>query len=280
MKKEIEFPTCWEEVHPLEWQKLLKLRERLATEQGISLLDVKRRWTEYVLKRRSMRNLRTERGHLLINELAKTLGWQWHVEAVTGADERQGEEISLTFEGIVNLLPEYGILQGPASYGSDITFGEFRRAVVVMNNYTQQHDDMSLLALCGILYRKRINKDGVSLRIPFDQELIGSYIQIARRIPTHLRWGIYAWFSNFCEWVYTGTFIIDGKELCFAPLFERNNTADENSQTQDLGMASILYSVAESGVFGNAEQTDNTLLFSVLMKMLNDKQQIDQLKKK
>lgn len=281
MNNEVEFPSCWEEVQPAEWQKLLRLRERLINEPGITLDDVKRRWTEFVLKRRGVKNLGTAMGLLLINDIANTLDWQWQTLAITGEDGRNGMQIALAYDSLVNLLPCYGELYGPASYGADITFGEFRKAVFVMNNYTQHHDDMSLLALCGILYRKTEKlARNVRKRVPFNEVLMNSYIQIAHRIPSHLRWGIYAWFANFCEYVYTGTFIIDGKEVCFAPLFERNNSDDVPSGTQDLGMASILYSVAESGVFGNADQTDNTLLLSVLMKMLNDKQQIDNLRKK
>lgn len=281
MKNEIEFPSCWEEVHPAEWQKLLKLRERLMTEEGISLMDVQRKWTEFVLKRRGLNSLGSAQGLILINDIAQTLDWQWQTTAITTEDGRNGIQIALTYDSLVNLLPCYGPLFGPASYGADLTFGEFRRAITAMNNYTQEHDEISLLALCGILYRKVEKVDGVKQRIPFKQALLSNYMQAATRIPEHLRWGIYAWFSNFCEYVYTGTFIIDGKEICFAPLFERSKSDDGNvGNSQDLGMTSILYSVAESGVFGNADQTDNTLLLSVLMKMLNDKQHIDQLKKK
>ena len=42
MRKDIEFPDCWEELQPDEWTYLLKLRHELMTRQGVSLLDVKR----------------------------------------------------------------------------------------------------------------------------------------------------------------------------------------------------------------------------------------------
>lgn len=52
-KTDILFPDCWEEVKPLEWLHLLKNREKLMKQPGISLQDVKREWCAYVLKNRA-----------------------------------------------------------------------------------------------------------------------------------------------------------------------------------------------------------------------------------
>ena len=91
-------------------------------------------------------------------------------------------------------------------------------------------------------------------------------------------WGIYAWFSYFCEYLFSGTFIIDGLELCFGPVFSRGRDKDaRQNDVQSLGMNSILFSVAESGVFGNARATDDTLLLRVMMKLLDDRQRADEL---
>jgi hypothetical protein len=42
-------------------------------------------------------------------------------------------------------------------------------------------------------------------------------------------------------------------------------------------MNSVLYSVAESGVFGNVDATDDTQLLRVMMKLLDDKQRADEM---
>ena len=53
MKKvEVEFPNCWEELTPSEWQYLLKLRGKLEKDNRVSLVDVKREWTRFVLRGR------------------------------------------------------------------------------------------------------------------------------------------------------------------------------------------------------------------------------------
>ena len=45
-------------------------------------------------------------------------------------------------------------------------------------------------------------------------------------------------------------------------------------------MNGVLFSVAESGVFGNFDETDNTLLLKVMMKLLSDKMQADEILRK
>ena len=98
-------------------------------------------------------------------------------------------------------------------------------------------------------------------------------------LQPYLRWGIYAWFAYFCQYLYTGTFLIDGQEVCFAPVFDRSKRT-EGKPAEGLGLNSILYSVASSGVFGTATDTDNTPLLRVMLKLLDDKQQADRLQER
>ena len=146
--KDIDFPDCWEELQPAEWTYLLKLRQELMTRRGVSLLDVKRAWCAFVLKRRGYRfGHRHHTEDLLVDRLAGTLDWMWLVDDEEGC-------IALRFNTTQNLLPEWGGLRGPMSHGGDLTFGEFRAATAAMNLYTQDHLPSDLLALVAVLYRR------------------------------------------------------------------------------------------------------------------------------
>lgn len=271
-QRDIEFPDCWEEVRPLEWLHLLKSREKLMTKPGISLTDVKREWCAYVLKNRGYVFRSKMQDMLLVNELAKSLTWMWQVENNT---------VVLAYDSTVNLMPEWRYLRGPMSHGADMTFGEFRYAVAAVNRYDTGHDPMDLKALCAILYRPPVKKKGCAGREPFREEYMGRYMGLVDSMPVWVMWGVYAWFAYFCEYLFTGTFVIDSLELCFAPVFSRNRRDGDTrpGDAQSLGMNSILFSVAESGVFGNAAATDDTLLLRVMMKLLDDKQRADELMK-
>lgn len=266
MKKNIEFPDCWEELHPSEWVFLLKLRDRMANDSRVSLLDVKRTWCRYVLKRRGIKPWRHKTDFLLlVDRLASTLDWQWLVEDNT---------VALAFDSTVNLLPSWSVFHGPASHGADLTFGEFRYAVNLMNQYTSTHDAGALDNLCAVLYREL---DCMGRRIPFTQDVMLQFSPSFSAMPGYLKWGVYSWFASFCDFLFNGTFIIDGSEICFAPVFKGGGSGPQPDQS--IGLNSILFSVAESGVFGNIEDVDNTQLMRVLLKLLDDKQKADSLLK-
>lgn len=271
-QKDIDFPDCWEEVKPLEWLHLLKIRHKLMKQQGVALIDVKREWCAYVLKNRGYRFTSNVDDMLLVDELGKTLDWMWKMNEGT---------VELTYDCTENLLPVWRYLRGPISHGADLTFGEFRHAAAVMNKYNTNQEPVDLRALCATLYRKPVKDKGCISREPFRPQYMGRYMGLVRDMPEWIQWGVYAWFAYFCEYLFTGTFIIDGLEICFAPVFARQRKTPDSKpiSTQSLGMNSVLYSVAESGIFGNADATDDTLLLRVMMKLLDDKQRADEMMK-
>ena len=202
---------------------------------------------------------------LMVDRLADTLDWMWKVEEDINQDGVPVTEAQLMYDCTVNLLPKWRYLQGPASHGADLTFGEFRQAAAVINKYNAEHDPTDLRALCAILYRKPVKDKGCALREPFRAQYMGRYMGAVRYMPEWIQWGIYSWFAYFCNYLFTGAFIIDGVEVCFAPVFERHRKSPEAQPgiIQNLGMNSVLYSVAESGVFGNVDATDDLSLIHI-----------------
>ena len=269
-KKEIIFPDCWEELTPSEWQHLLKLRGRLESDNRISLMDVKRSWAYFVLRGRGWREgFRAVEPLVVLENAAKSLDWMWKVH--------ENGVIELTFDSTEQLLPKWRRYRGPKSHGADLTFGEFRHALAYCNSYTQEHRPDMLTALCGVLYRNAGNSKLGQYREPFNANLIQLYCNRIHKMPDFLKWGVYAWFSSFCRFLTEGTFIIDGHEVCFAPVFSRSK--NEGSTDHSLGLNSILFSVAESGVFGSVKDTDDAPLLRVLMKLLDDHNKAEALRK-
>lgn len=268
-KSIIEFPECWEEITTREWVYLLKLRQMLIVLNGkADLIDIKRMWCRYVLKSRGVSSFRRSTDfNILTDRLASTLDWQWRVT---------DNVIELTFDSTVNLLPSWHIYHGPASHGADMMFGEFRYAVTQMNDFTQNNDIAALNNLCAVLYRE-VDYNGE--RIPFTQSVMRDNADRFNAMPVYLRWGVYAWFASFCKFLQDGVFVIDGQEITFAPLFKGGSGNGDAVGSQSLGLNSILFSVAETGVFGSIDDVDNTQLVRVLLKLLDDKQKADSLLK-
>lgn len=265
---DIAFPSCWEELSPSEWKYLLKLAHLLKTREKLSLEDVLREWARFVLRGRGMRNLTGTDNLVLIHELGRTLTWMWK--------EDEGKMLMLTYDSTLNLFPSWRCYRGPLSHGADLSFGEFRHAMAVANDYTLNHAPASLDALAGILYRKRGDRESGAWREPFNAAFLERYTRRTAPMPAYLKWGVYVWFSAFCHFLLSGTFVIDGNEACFEPLF---GSSGEETGDKSLGLDSILYSVAESGVFGNISETDRAPLLKVLMKLLDDYYKAEHLKK-
>ena len=262
----IEVADCWDEVNTAEWIELLDLRHQLMTIPAMTVDDVRRMMAKFMLKENGIGMyvfMREDRYLLLVDELAGRLEWMIRVDEETG-------EVVIPLDTTRQLLRSVGGLVGPSSHGADMTFGEFHAAVTVMNDYTVHHDEYALIALCSILYRE---KDKSGRRVPLREEDMPYMMHRGERMAEWLRWGVYAWFAHFCEYLRRGTFRIMDAEVCFAPLFARlDDGGDEGtaSDSDGLGLNGVLMSVAESGVFGNAEEVNQTPLLKVLMKLLKD----------
>lgn len=279
MNKYLEIPTMWEELTAGQFLYLLRLVFEARPDE-ITIGDFLLKFADFLLgeKQYVTPNRRTQY-YKLVNDVAATLDWIF-------TKDDDGNYV-LDFCTTQNLLPEINGLTGPQSHGSDLTFGEYRAAVDMMNRYSAEHEAFFLDALCGILYRKRpsvgfkriISKeDDITPRERFSKHKIERYARNFETVPEYLKWGVYLWFANFCRYLIEGgEFIIDGNTLSFESLFERGSS--NGDQDQGIGLMSIVFSLADSGTFGNAEETERTLLFPVLMKLLHDKQMFEKLKR-
>ena len=266
------FPDCWEEVLPSEFERLLYLHHQMILREDVALDDVLINWTAYVLRSRAGRKYTSEQFNILVLELSLHLDWLYRTVEVDGK-----KMIQLAYATTFNLLPVWKSFVGPQSHGADLTFGEFRHAVTAFNRYNQDHQAQDLLALCAILYRPRVKVMGKRRRQPFDADHISDNMHALRKMPDYIQWGIYVIFAYFCEYLQTGEFIIDGSTVSFAPLFTSDGSSRPN---QSIGMNAIRFTVAESGVFGSAEQLDRTPLLQVMLKVLDDKQRAEDLLKR
>ena len=270
----IEFPERMDELTPAEWRHALYLMELLRIRKGTTLTDVRRSLAWFVLTHRGMGRRQTADRLLLADKLADTLTWLFAWDDVT-------DTVYIPIDTTRQLLPEIMGLRGPADHGADLTFGQFRLAVAAMNDYTRNHRQEALTALCAILYHRRTSRGELGRDLPFDADRMARYMHRAHRIPTSIQWGIYAWFAHFCSYLTEGRFVIDGTEVCFAPLFRATSRpSDDPAEGYGLGLNGILFSVAESGVFGDAARVDRTPLLRVLLKLMGDLEQVEEMKRR
>jgi hypothetical protein len=277
MNKTIEIPEMWEELTSDQFKRLLKSVFKMMGDRSITTDDVLIDFADHLLgKRKIVHPVQREKYFLLVHDIAKKLDWIFRIE---------NDQVVLNFDTTQNLIPSIGKLIGPQSHGSDLRFCEYRTAVEYYNKYTQEQQPEFLDCLVGILYRKQNRQKknfqfNGSYRQPFNPYLVKKYANNVKNFAEYIKWGVYLWFGYFCRYLFEGAFLIEGNEVCFASIFERGSADPDTKKSNSLGMTAVLFSLAESSTFGNAKETDETELFKVLLKLLHDKNMLDELKKK
>jgi hypothetical protein len=275
MKKSryIELPDTWDELTEADWRELLKIRQHIVAHGGrYSYLDVTTETARIMLKNRGISCQPGNQQYvLLVGQLAKSLGWLWHADDNT---------LSLVYKDTRNLLPHIREWTGPASHGADLMFGEFRTAVALIKDYERTPNETILQALAGLLYRPAATPEqqhGTGLRRqPWNWDPMEKNFERGRQMKPWQTWGVYAWFAWFCEYLTTGTFIIEGEEMCFAPLFSKSSGSSRKGPG---GMTAIALTLAESHVFGTVKEVEDTPLLTVMQKLLADYYMLEKLKK-
>ena len=272
--KYITLPENWDELTEADWRELLRMRQQLIDKHlKVTIDDVKIETARMLLKNRGVKlQLNNKQYLVLLSQLAKTLTWLWQ--------EHEGG-ISLVYRSTENLVPKVREWIGPLSHGGDLVFGEFRQATAHLKIYEESQNPQALQALAGLLYRPEANKqqkhEQQLRRQPYDWDSIEDKIKRGQKMQPWQLWGIYAWFAYFCEYLTTGVFVVDGQEVCFAPLFAASS---EKKSGNGGSMQQICLTLAESHVFGTAKDVDNTQLLVVMQKLLLDYNTLQNIKKK
>lgn len=272
----IDFPERWDELTEEDWADALCIRQKVMEYPGrytyANILDETAR---RLLRNRGVHmNLNDRRYLLLVNNLAHSLTWLWVLDA---------DRLSLTWRTTWNRIPSVGKWLGPLSHGEDMAFGEFRQGFTLLRDIDtcSDHTDLgntALLILAGHLYRPAATPEQSHerqlRRQPWNYDTLEQKAERGRKMKPWQVWGIYAWFAYFCEYLTTGTFIIEGVEVSFAPLFSTSPGEKSGKQTS---LQQICLTLAESHVFGTVRDVDDAPLLTVMQKLLMDYDKLQEL---
>jgi len=180
---------------------------------------------------------------------------------------------------IKNLIPSVcGKYYGPQDALSDITFCEYRYANMYFRSYVQSPCDCELNHLIAVLYRPRKSFLWFRHHLPwFDGQcrkrftakynpfIFKRRFEAISRLPRAVRYGIFLWYSGCEEYLVSGKPEIDGSVIDLSALYKK--TAEEYSTQANIGLVGILYTLAESKVFGSIEETDGQNLYDVMARL-------------
>ena len=178
-----------------------------------------------------------------------------------------------------NFIPVVcGKYWGPQDALQDITFCEYRMAHSYFAAYLESKSENDLNHLIAVLYRpaKRLlwlkkllpSFDGQK-RVPFTSTsnplFLDARVKEIAKLPIAIRYGIFLFFSGSEEFLAKGTVNVDGKAVDLSIIYEKSG--DDNSDSPDIGLIGVLYSLAETKVFGSIAETDGQNLYDIMIRL-------------
>lgn len=168
---------------------------------------------------------------------------------------------------------------GPQDLGADLTIYEFKEASWRVTKYAETREDIYLDEIFAILYKRggiiRNRKKRLS---GFSEKEFGRSLKKARKVPREIKFMIFLYFIGVMNWVREESIEIDGTEINFGCLFAKNDGSDEGDGDSS-GMSGLLFTMAESGVFGNMEQTRGVNIWDFFMRLYQIHHQIKSMKR-
>jgi len=151
---------------------------------------------------------------------------------------------------------------GPEESLFTLTYGEFADASRVFDEFHSSGDVHCLFLLAAILYRKRklLTKE----RIRYNSKKID---KAAKHFTKHTScsfiYGVYLQFTAFRQYLPVAEIPWGGQVLNFEILFENEETSE--TTIPGIGAESMVFSLAESGVFGSTEKVRNTNFLEIMI---------------
>lgn len=191
-------------------------------------------------------------------------------------------------------ISKIGKLYGPADMMQNCTFFEYRTAHEHFRAFIDSDDITELHKMIAVLYRpgkwfmfirkhmKHFDGDRRrSMTAKTNPELFEKRIKLIEQLPFEVKYGIFLFFLQVEQHIRAGKLIIEGNEIDMSMLYEKSNE-DSDSDVPGIGLAGLLFSLAETKVFGNVEETDRQNLWDVLLRLyqvtVERKKQLETLK--
>lgn len=174
-------------------------------------------------------------------------------------DEDGKESYQLHVKCAGNLLPTWKKYKGPDNLLMDITWGQFKQCVNALKlmQHARQNEDIKDI--------ERFTKDifHALYRLPTTNYKLPT-------IPDTVQFHALTYFSYWYELITTYPIEINGEEIDFSVLWKSDDD-DVTNELDKSGWMGITFSIAESGVFGEADDVDKEKLYKVLMFLYKNK---------
>lgn len=194
--------------------------------------------------------------------------------------QKEGKPVkAFKLKSVRNFVPVLAGYHGPRDCFENVTFCEYRTAKGFFKEFAEDGNEKALNNLCAVLYRpakrfwflrKHMPSCDGEIRVPFIAKsnpfILEKRAEKIGKLPFHVRYTVFLYFSGCEDFLKTGKPVVDGIELDFSQLYKSDNDNDDNP-AGNVGTIGLLYSLAETGVFGTIEQTDNANIWDIMVRL-------------
>lgn len=146
---------------------------------------------------------------------------------------------------------------GPSDGFESVKFGQYVEAMALFFDYAEFQERKTLEKLFATLYRPKIS-------------FLPKKLWQLHRLDEGILYGVYLLFASFQEYVANGTIFYNGQEIDLSIIYQ-NDSKIPDSKIPGIGMKSILFDLAASGVFGAKYEVEQTPLWEVLLRLYDSK---------
>lgn len=186
----------------------------------------------------------------------------------TQNDKKGKSHLIVDLNFVNNPLPVIEIgklkLHGPSAALQNCSYEEvFVHGQNALIDFSTDRDETYLDDLVAALYRPLVN----GKRPKFDSEANEAHLELIKKIQPEVKFGVFLFFASCHKFITTASElnIGGGTTIDIAQLFKPDPSQGKN---KGIGPAGIIYSIAESGVFGNARETAGENVYVVLTRMV------------
>ena len=168
---------------------------------------------------------------------------------------------------IPKIKPLVKTFYGPKDFFTTTTFGEYEEALNLFMEYSESKDLELLQRLFAVFYREKKNKK----QVPYISEEQDEHLKNFKTTPIGVLYGFYYTFAAFHTYLTSSEVYWEGKRIDMSIIFSEQEEDSEGDKSESpypsLGMKSIAYQLAESGVFGSLTEVRNTNLWECVLRL-------------
>jgi hypothetical protein len=182
--------------------------------------------------------------------------------------EHHGEKPNLPMGSARNLLPTFHTLAntwyGPSDALTDISWKEYITAITHLHAYQADPQPIHLHRLAAVLYYPVARfRPKPRTRPPYRHHDIEVRARKLSKVDPYILHGIFHYFTASIDYLTSQDITVLGNTINLKPLF--TSSGADTSAERGAGLVDVLFTLAQTGVFGTVEQVEKQNLYQVLL---------------